>query len=283
MNQQRPIEATITDWLEEVAPDRLPDWALTAALDQARRSRQRRVVPGWRWYTMPRVLPMAAGIGAAAVIATLLVGALNQGPRNLPGVGGAPSASLATASPRPSPTLRATPSATFEGVRPFEEIVGRLEPGTYSISSIEPLEVRFTVPAGWEVPPGAPEFLGPTGQNGREIGGLSFWSPTNFHTDPCHSDPEFEIDLPADADVADVMDRLAVVWGTALSTPEDAAFSGFNGRYATVTTSCAATRYWVLDVAGQTIIVIAHVWPGSSPDEAAELQGIVDSVEIDAP
>jgi hypothetical protein len=285
MTQQRRIEDVITEWLEEEAPDRMPDWALRAALEHARRSRRVRVVPGWRWYTMPRYLPWAVGLGATAVIALILAGPLGRGPESVPGVGGPPSAPAETASPRPSPTPSATPVATFAGVRPFEGVVGRLEPGTYSITSIEPLELRFTVPAGWEVPPGAPEFLGPTGRDGREIGGLSFWSPTLIESDPCRSNPKFQIQLPADAEVADVIERLAAVWGPALSTPVDTTLGGFEGSYATVTgPSCGAVaRYWVLDVAGQTIVVIAHVWAESSAAQAAELQGIVDSVEIDAP
>jgi hypothetical protein len=99
-------------------------------------------------------------------------------------------------------------------------VEGKLEPGTYSISSIEPLTIRFTVPRGWEVPPGAPEFVGPTGQDGREIGGLGFWAPTQFHADPCRSDGKFVVELPADVGVDAVVSRLTALWDSGLSAPK---------------------------------------------------------------
>jgi hypothetical protein len=289
MTRHRRIEDAITEWLEEEAPNRLPEWALESALERARGSRQRLAVPGWRWYTMPRILPWAAGLAATAVIAFLVVGALGQGPGDPSGAGGVPSssasratASLLPSSPSPDPSEGLQ---TFAGVRPLEGVVGKLEPGTYSVSSIEPLEIRFTVPRGWEVPPRAPEFVGPTGQDGREIGGLSFWAPTLFYADPCRSDGKFIVELPADASVDAVVSRLTTLWDSELSVPKAATVSGFNGKYASATAApCGAeTRYWVLDVSGQTLIVIAHVWPESSPAEAAELQGIVDSVQIERP
>lgn len=287
MTRHRRIEDAITTWLEEEAPNRLPEWALESALERARGSRQRLAVTGWRWYPMPRLLPWAAGLAATAVVAVVVASTLGRGPGDSSGIG-ARSSSIpppATASPKPSSTPAPTANLeTYAGVRPLESEDGKLAPGTYSVSSIEPLEIRFTVPSGWEVPPGAPWFVGPTGQNGREIGGLSFWSPTLVHTDPCHSAANFIVELPADAGVDAVVSQLTTLWASGLSAPEDVTVSGFSGKYASVTVpSCAEARYWALDVSGQTLIIIAHVWLDSSPDEAAELQGIVDSIQIESP
>lgn len=241
---------------------------------------------------MPRNLRLGAGLAAIAVTAIVMMGVWTRGPSTPGGVGGLPSigGSPATSSPSvstppssPSPTPTVVPPS-FAGVRALEDVGGggKLEPGTYSISSIEPLEIRFTVPRGWEVPPGAPEFLGPTGQTGREIGGLSFWTPAQFYADPCRSAPTFLVELPEGATVDDVVRRLAALWPDTMSTPTAVTLGGFNGKYVSLTAPCGAdTRYWVLDVEGKTLIVIAHVWEETGADGAAELQGIVDSVEIE--
>ncbi len=43
----------------------------------------------------------------------------------------------------------------------------------------------------------------------------------------------------------------------------------------------ATATYRILDVEGQTLIVLAHVWGQTRPDQAAELEEMVDSVEIE--
>lgn len=240
---------------------------------------------------MNRTLPVAAGVAGAAIVAVIAVSM--WGGSNRDGVGtaasGRPSASstapLGSAGPRPPlPSRQPTASPPFEGVRAFEDVPGGgwLAPGTYSLSAIEPLEIRFTVPNGWERPPDAPEFLGPTGQNGREIGGLSFWTPVAFHADPCRSAGSF-LEMRADATVSDVARRLTNLWDGAMSAPTAITLSGFSGVLASVPATCerAIATYRILDVDGHTLIVLAHVWGQTKPEEAAELEAMVDSIEIE--
>lgn len=68
-----------------------------------------------------------------------------------------------------------------------------------------------------------------------------------------------------------------------MPAPIATTMSGFSGLEATVAATCdrATATYRILDVEGQTLIVLAHVWGQTRPDQAAELEEMVDSVEIE--
>jgi hypothetical protein len=40
---------------------------------------------------------------------------------------------------------------------------------------------------------------------------------------------------------------------------------------------------WILDVDGVRVVILANHYAGTSPQDQAELQGIVDSMQIEAP
>jgi hypothetical protein len=293
------VEQRVVSWLEGEAEVDLPDRVLRQTFEGTRHLPQHRGRIGRRYLAMSR-RAMNLAVGAAAVALVAVAGLVLIRPGAGPGAGGLSQQPVGTASVSPSPasaaqsSAPATPAASSRASalataapnddgspRALETIEGRLEPGTYAISAIEPLEIRFTVPAGWERPPNAPEFLGPTGQSGREIGGLSFWTPDRVYADPCRASLDHVLELSPEASEDDVTDALAAVWGDALTTPEDVSVSGFDGAHVAVTNACATVEYWVLDVDGVRVVMVAHTWPETSPTEAAELQQIVDSVEIE--
>ena len=212
-----------------------------------------------------------------------------------PGVGGPPSTAPSAFPSGPSPSQSQVPPSVGPtdtprptGPQAYEEIPGggRFEPGTYTISSIAPLEIMFTVPAGWERPPNAPEFFGPTGQTGREIGGVSFWTPAKIQAVPCPSSEDAVVELPPEASAEDVVSALAGLPGVDMSSPKDVTVGGFAGTYLEMTSPCsnvAWVRFWVVDVDGVRVVMVAHLWTeyAATPDAVAELEGIVDSVQIE--
>jgi hypothetical protein len=118
------------------------------------------------------------------------------------------------------------------------------------------------------------------------VGGLSFWGPSlPIYADACRSSEEFVLDPPAAASVDDVANELAALPGGETSSVEDVTVNEFDGKYIELTAPCGAdVRYWVLDVDGVRLVMIAHVWPEfQSEVYRTELQGIVDSVRITAP
>ena len=81
--------------------EQLDDQVYDAVRATIEHERQRVVIGPWRMPTMNKLVPF--GLGAAAVVVALVIGAQLLGPRTSSGVGGAPSASPApTASPSPT-------------------------------------------------------------------------------------------------------------------------------------------------------------------------------------
>jgi hypothetical protein len=219
--------------------------------------------------------PARYGLVAAVAIGAVLFGAYAFGFGS--NIGG-------ELDPEPTPTPRA-----------FEEASGALEPGTY-VSSINSVEMTYTVPAGWNREPTAPELRGPIAD---EIGGLSFWTVSNLFADPCRFS-EGTLDPPPGASVDDLANALAEQPGIDAASPSDVVVNGFTGKYVEYTTpatGCAQfaawqtpnglvlspstdARYWILDVDGTRLVMLAYVWDVATQQGRAQLQGIIDSVEI---
>jgi hypothetical protein len=180
--------------------------------------------------------------------------------------------------------------------RPFEDASGALEPGRY-VSSIDPVEVTFTVPAGWNREPSAPELGGPIAD---EIGGLSFWVVSDLFADPCQFE-EGTLDPPPGPSIDDLANALVAQPGVEADPPTDVVVDGFAGRYVEYTTPAAAdcpafgawptatgavlfpstdARYWILDVNGTRLVMLSYAWDAASEQGRAELQVIIDSVDI---
>jgi hypothetical protein len=87
----RQLQAFLTD-----GPTELPDPSFDAVRDRIEITRQRVVIGPWRMPTMNKFVP--AALGAAAVVAALVIAAQLLGPPAPGGVGGGPSAT-----PTPTP------------------------------------------------------------------------------------------------------------------------------------------------------------------------------------
>lgn len=218
--------------------------------------------------------PARYGLVAAVAIGAVLFGAYAFGFSNIGG----------GLDPEPTPTPRA-----------FDDASGALEPGTYA-SSIDSVEITYTVPAGWNREPTAPELRGPIAD---EIGGLSFWTVPNLFADPCRFS-EGTLDSPPGPSVDDLANALVEQPGIDAEPPSDVVVDGFAGMYIEYTTPATGcdqfaswqtpnalvlfastdTRYWILDVDGTRLVMLAYVWDVATEQGRAELQAIIDSVEI---
>jgi hypothetical protein len=98
MTAHHDLDRQLTAFLEE-GPDALPDASFDAVRDRTEQTRQRVVLGPWRLPEMNKILTV--GLGAAAVVVVLLVGAQFFGPAS-GGVGSDPTAT-------PEPTPSATP------------------------------------------------------------------------------------------------------------------------------------------------------------------------------
>lgn len=255
----------------------LPESVRDSVREQILTTKQIGPLPGPMRYLSMITLPAPARYGAVAALAigAVLLGAYALGPRG--NIGGAPD-------PEPTPTPR-----------PFEDASGSLEPGRY-VSTIDSIEISYTVPAGWNREPTAPELMGPLAD---EIGGLSFWTVSNVFADPCRFS-EGTLEPPPGASVDDLANALAEQPGIDADPPSDVVVDGFAGKYveyATPATGCEQfgpwptpnglvlfpstdARYWILDVDGSRLVMLAYVWDVATQEGRAALQRIIDSVEI---
>jgi hypothetical protein len=307
MTTLRDPDAILAAWLEE-GPTRLPVQTRRAIVVAIPTTPQRRrgLVAPWRSTTMSTTLKLA--LGAAAVIAVALGGAYALG-IGQPGrdVGGGPVASP-TPTPVPTPTPWPFPTETSGGVP--------VAPGRYELvlpartadgGPIE-LAVTFAMPAGWEKNVIASELWNIADQ--RRIG---FYTVDNVNRDPCGADGTLDpFQPPLGPTVDDFVNGLAALTAVTATQPSDVSVAGFQGKRLTLRltgampASCfddvlnlwsgpqgAPTAYGggalandrsydllVLDVDGARLVVGRVADPGASAPALAEMQAIVDSVEI---
>jgi hypothetical protein len=222
------------------------------------------------------------GLVAAAIVVAVLLGATFYGGGN---VGDKPeSTPMPTATPPPLP-LGDT----------------NLQPGTYRLTSAG-LNAYITVPAGW----GNFDQWGVHGGSSDDMVVLFWPYPDGFnevYTDPCNWSTTI-IDPPVGPTVDDLANALAAQAMRGDAVPTAVTIDGYEGKYLEMSVptdmdlaSCDegefrswAGRYhqgpgqidevYILDVDGQRRVLTVNHMPGASEAELAELQAIVDSIDI---
>ena len=168
------------------------------------------------------------------------------------------------------------------------------------------LRVALTVPAGWEallestvlVPVAPRSFEAPDGM-GLVVG----WNPTGLHTEPCLATRHAPADIIVGTTVEGFVGALTAHPSLQLSDAVDTRIGGYDGRFLRLTapsdiSGCADWRpweggiaaqgpdniwnLWVIDVGGLRMIVLASEFPGTSAEDSAELQDMVESIRIRA-
>jgi len=298
MTASRDPDRLIRAFLDE-GPDQLPDRSYDAVRSHIDRTRQRAVIGPWREPRMSNVMRIA--LAAAAVVVVAFAG-YNLLPEDRGPGGPSPS-------PSPSPTAAPTPTPAPTGPVALPS-TGDLAPGTYYIDDraiTQAKRLTLTVPAGWVTTEG---FLYKNQEAPGELM-LVTWVLTHIFDDACHWDEGSIVDVgtTVDALVGALIDQK----GREASPPSDVTFAGFPARRIelavsanldTATCTNGNLRYWpdpgpdfggglccnaagntdvvyVVDVAGNRLVVVARHYPDSSERDKAELQAVLDSIRIE--
>lgn len=149
MDTNKRFDETVSQWLEETAPARLPERVLNSTFERTRKTKQ---LVGWRAvvrrFDMHRLLPALGS--ATVVVVVLIIGAVYVVPNlNLPGIGGQPSPTPSpTASPSATSSPTAAPSPTAIETPDQWGCINNPAGGTYR-RSVGTISVTATVPAEW--------------------------------------------------------------------------------------------------------------------------------------
>jgi hypothetical protein len=244
-------------------------------------------------------------MAALTVVATVAAGC--GGGRQAPGTTDT-AASPPTAISEPSPT------PTPVDVNALPDDFAPLEPGTYSIDPdgdpSTPLRVVYDVPAeGWSQWEGAVKFADDVGHVGMTITTM-----TNIVRHGCRGDS------PAHPPVGPSVDNLAAALADlapfrVTSPPTDVTIYGYRGKHLELTVpdlpvedgefvGCIGgnlhswigpltdafygytgpgytEEFWILDVEGTRLVIVAGRSPGSAPEDLAEQRAILDSIRIE--
>lgn len=271
----------------------LPERVYDTVRDHIDHQRQRVAVGPWR---EPDMSDPARILLAAAAVVVVAFGAF-QLFQSGPATGGS-----ATPSPTASPPQTAT-----AGPSPSSAAASDTTPGTFVIDEPFAARVTFQAGPGWTL-------WGDVGSAGKgwyknsvnpPIGmGLTFWDATNVFVDACHG---VLLDPPIDESVDALADALVAQSDTVIVEDSEVTLGGYSGRYleyraAPDLSACQngellrwATgggadrvaivdehdRVWILDVDGSRVIIDAFYFSGTPANDLAELQAMIDSIQID--
>lgn len=287
MTAPRNPDRLIRAFLAE-GQDELPDQVYDAVRDRIEQTNQRVVIGPWRTPFMNKFV--AIGLGAAAVVVALFIGAQLVGQ---PAVVGPP-----TEAPSPTQASAATPEPT---PRAFPR-AGVLTAGRHSMTR-EGVSFSIEVPeAGWT---SNGDFLI---SRGVTAGEFIFWgnTPDGVYTDPCGHEQGPVIGPSA----AELAAAVAAIPGTelvsgptevtvggrpaqhvAIRIPEDvgcaAGEAGFQlwydeetgGRYPTRLGDTIQT--WIIDVDGALVWIDCETVANASARVEQEIQDIVNSIQFE--
>ena len=282
MNARRDPDRLIHTFLLE-GEEELQDQVYDAIRAEIEQKRQRAVFGPWRMPIMNRIVTL--GLGAAAVVAVLLVGAqLLRSPEG--GLGSAPT---------PSPTLEPTPEPT---------------PETHALSLPgDPIAVRVTAPAaGWSGDPGGGVLVSELDADPPDGAGIiTFVEDDGYRVygDPCQWSTT-RPDTPATT-VDELVDALSAQASRDASAPVDITLDGYAGTSITLhvpddadfaqcdeglfgswgTRNEDPSRYhqgagqtdklWIVDVDGHLVVIDAGFYAGTPQEVVDELDAIVET------
>jgi hypothetical protein len=319
MTDDRSLERAARSWLE-AGPTEAPDRAVEAALLRIQTTSQERDlrIP-WRLtkMTTPARVATAAVIGVLVVGGALFM----LGRPGQSGVGGpGPTAtSTPTTSPTPVPSASASssPGPIGEGpleagqhmAEPFAPPYGNgvcndpPQPGCSDTARDDTIRFTFTVPDGWASNDSGAAINKPaTGWVAPHGMGLLFDRGGWLRSDPCIKVDTLP-DIPVGPSVDDFANALADHPLIDATTPTSVALGGYSGKYMDLqlpsdVTDCTFAYYawvpsmpaqgpshrrhlWILDVEGIRVVVQTADFAGTTVSDLAELQAIVDSIQIE--
>ncbi len=312
MTAQRDPDRLIAAFLDE-GPEELRDSSYDSVRSQIETKRQWVVLGPWREQQMTNFAKVA--LAAAAVVLVAVVG-IRFLPGMIAGPGTTPSPTpLVTSVPTASPVPTAAPITDPEG--------GRLTAGTYLGHPFEPpndgIGFRFIVPSdAWESFHGDTSGLTGIARYGDSNGlSMGFLQVASLNGDPCHWSGAAD-DVEIGPAVDDLVAALTSSSEYGTSEPSDVNVGGYAGKQVVVTMPASAGgrepfavgcdeqsfmvwnpdgegfaipgqgsehrwTLWILDVAGERVVINLTDYADSQADLVQELQSIVESIEITAP
>ena len=235
-----------------------------------------------------RLVLAAAAVVAVIGVAAIAINSMNSDDDVEP----APAVQPTVASTTVAPTTVAAATAT----------------GTYNLSEDHPLggnsDVRltFAVPAGW----GDSGWFVDKNLSANSLIGVVFDYVSNIYTDSC---PSVLVDPPVGPTVDDLASAWANLPGFHATAPTDITVDGFHGKQVEFTvpdyseTLCGYgdfkllaeagggawwaqgpnqhNQVWILDVNGTRLVIVAVDFPDASPQDRAELDSLLASIQID--
>ncbi len=298
MSTDRDTTRIVRSWLrtdEHESADRVLD----AVLDQIDTTPQRRVT----WWPVRRLFDMnkalTFGVAAAALVIVAVLGynfLVPAGPR----VGGPAGSPSPTASPAAF-RAGALTAGTYE-LRPFTDsrdsgLCMPEDPQCAEDPADDSIRITLAIPDGYEaVANGRPLIWGPEGDTG-----LIILRGAGLYSDPCHSTPPPDIAVgPTVDDFANAVADHPLLDAT---TPVDVTLAGYAGKYLDLqlpadVSECTDNFWvyepgvyaqgpshrwhlWILDVDGIRVVIQSMDYPSTSAAAQAELQAIVNSIQIE--
>lgn len=246
---------------------------------------------------MNKLVP--AAVAAAAVLVVAVVGY-----NLLPGVSGpgAPTTGP-TAQPTvaPSPSPAATPGLKTVTIRPFEDLqcAPPAPSGCVEDSRDDSMVFTVDIPVGWD-------SISVEGNDWPDGAALEFARGFSLYSDPCRPTDGIALADDADIEVGPTVAEFVTALDTHplldVTTPVDVTLAGYSGKYVVLSAPAdisGCVRYrpiggdtiyaqgpamrwhlWVLDVQGIRVVIEGFDFPGTSAQHQAELQSIVDSIQI---
>jgi hypothetical protein len=301
MSTERDTSRIVRSWLR-TEENESADRVLGIVLDQLDMTQQRRVT-SWPARRLPEMNNTAKlALGAAAVVVVTVLGInflLPGGPR----IGGPGSTADPTAASSSVPAS-GPPRAPAEG--------SAIPAGTYVMAPFDgPNDaIRFTVtvPDGWVSLPGHSGLApaAPRGTEAPEGMGLVFIMVNGLYSDPCHDNAAGEEDVLVGPTVEDLAAALQEQSAYEASAPTDVALGGYSGLRMDLQlpsdidfATCDEGQFWVwesapyaqgpgnqwhlwiLDVEGTRVVVLAEDFATTPEEDRAEMQAIIDSIEIE--
>jgi hypothetical protein len=206
-----------------------------------------------------------------------------------------------------TPALTSAPTSSALVLSPGDAKV--LQGGAYLINDPFPIPVTVTVPAGWTGELAGPYavFLDNGATSGRAT--VTFTLSQSIYADPC-TDRGLLAPQPGPT-VDDLATALARLPGFAATTPTDLTVAGYRGKQLTLTApdnfdSCLLSPdgyriwqlpeghvfafspgehmgLWILDVNGKRLVISRETLPGTTAQDQARVQSILDSIRIENP
>jgi hypothetical protein len=189
---------------------------------------------------------------------------------------------------------------------PLQSCMSPPQPGC-SESEDDSIRISITVPDGWAGVDGIAVWLAAEGNSAPSGAAMGFGRGGWLHSDPCLNAQQLATGVAPDVAVGPSVDDFASAIADHplldATDPVPVTLGGYSGKYLDLQlpsdlTGCTTSYYpwepgiyaqgpshrwqlWILDVEGVRVVVAGMDYPGTSAEHKAELEAIVQSIQIE--